>query len=149
MRILLALLALVLAWPAAGAAQDVPPILIRGLEAYQAGGYQAGMDAWLEGWGEKDRQPFESQFIPLFQQLEIQAGEYTGYEILGMVRWGERSRRVYLLMFYEERPLYCRFDLYQSGGAWRVMNITVNTDPQQIFPSEMLSPPAYTGASGG
>lgn len=148
MRVLL-LSMLLLAVPAAARAQEVPALLTRGFAAYETGGYSAALDAWLVGWGPDDVTPVKEGFIPVFQQVEDQAGHYVGSEFLGTVMWGEHSRRVYALVLYEERPLYARFDLYQIDGTWRLLNLTVNTDVERVFPPGLTVPPGFAARPRG
>ncbi len=148
MRALL-LTILLLTVPAAAGAQPVPELLSRGFAAYETGGYAAALDAWLVGWGPDDVAPIRAGFEPLFQQVEAEAGHYMGSEFLGTVGWGEHARRVYALVLYEERPLFARFDLYQADGVWRVLNLTLNTDPERVFPPGLLVPPGFGTRTGG
>ena len=140
---------LLLASPIAARAQPVPELVPRGFAAYETGGYSAALDAWLMGWGADDIPPIKSRFADVFQQMEREAGHYVGHELLGSVLWGEHTRRVYALVMYEERPLFARFDLYQVDGQWRVLNLTVNTDPEQVFPPGLMVPPGFTARAGG
>lgn len=145
--LLLSLLLLVV--PAGAAAQPVPELVSRGFAAYETGGYSAALDAWLAGWSPDDVAPVKAGFEPVFQQMEEQAGRYVGPELLGTAGWGEHARRVYALVLYEERPLFARFDLYQVDGQWRVLNITLNTDPERVFPPGLLVPPGFGTRTGG
>lgn len=148
MRTLL-LAILLLALPVAASAQPVPELVSRGFAAYETGGYSAALDAWLAGWGPDDVAPAKAGFTPVFQQMESQAGHYVGSELLGTVGWGEHARRVYALVLYEERPLFARFDLYQVDGQWRVLNMTLNTDPERVLPPGLLIPPGFAAPAGG
>jgi hypothetical protein len=140
---------LLLAVPVAAKGQEVPEIVTRGFAAYESGGYSAALDAWLAGWGADDIKSVKGEFIPVFIQMEEQSGAYVGSEVLGTVRWGEHARRVYALVMYEERPLFARFDLYQVGGQWRVLNVTLNTNVEQVFPAGLLAPPGFAARSRG
>jgi hypothetical protein len=145
--LLLSILLLVV--PAAARAQAVPELLTRGFEAYERGGYSAALDAWFTGWGPDDVDPVKGRFVEVFQQMESQAGPFVGSEFLGTVLWGEHSRRVYALVLYEERPLFARFDIYQIDGVWRILNISLNTDPEQVLPPGLLVPPGFAPRTGG
>lgn len=142
MRVLLLSLVLLVV-PAVARAQEVPRVVTSGFQAYQAGDYDAALDAWFAGWDAEDVDPLKPQFQRVFEQMETQSGKYAGFDIVGTVPWGTRAMRVYALVMYQERPLYAFFDVYQSTGEWRVLNITVNTDVAAVFPAGMLVPPGH------
>ncbi|HYH81468.1 MAG TPA: hypothetical protein VEX86_16815, partial [Longimicrobium sp.] len=58
----------------------------------------------------------------------------------GAAEWGAHARRIYFTLLGRDRPAFLRLDIYQIGSTWRVLNVTIHTDPAQVFTTEMLSP---------
>jgi len=141
---LIPLLALLLLWPSQVVAQvrerDLPPVLTHGLEAFKSAGFDAALDAWLEGWDAESAEAVRSQFRPALAQFDTLGGRFKAYEAFAVVHWGQYAQRVYLILLYERRAIYGRMDFFQAADAWRVLNITFNTDPNAVFPPELLIP---------
>ena len=125
---------------AAAQSVAVPPIIRTGLEAIRTGGVEAALDAWLDGWGAEAASSGKAQLLPTFREIETVCGTFTGYDALGTAAWGPHTLRMYYVLLGKQRPAYLRFDVYQSDGRWRVLNVTINTDPAQVLTPEMLAP---------
>ena len=122
------------------AQSDVPDVVTDGLAAYAGRGVDAALDVWLESWSDEDRAVARPQLRTVFQRFDEQAGPMLGYDHVGFARWGERAGRVYVIMLFENQPIYARFDVYRPTNRWNVVNVTVNTDPAQVFPPELFMP---------
>ena len=120
---------------------DVPPIVVRGLEAYQARGTTAAFDIWLVGSPAVTDPSAKANAVEGLKAVERQYGGVVGHEIVGVAPVGTTVRRVYVVIRYERGPLYAWFDCYQTGTSWIIPGFLVNTRPQMILPPEMLSPP--------
>jgi hypothetical protein len=128
--------------PACAAAQElVPPLVTRGLNAYRYGGPEAALDAWMAGWPDEPSAQAKSQMLATLKEIEAVTGPVTGHDYLGVAEWGAHTRRIYFTLLGRNRPAYLRLDIYQTGSTWRVLNVTINTDPAQVFTTEMLSVP--------
>jgi hypothetical protein len=119
---------------------DAPRIVTEGLDTYVRQGAKPALDAWLRGWSATDDSTARATLAPAFVQLEGVAGKNVGYEVVGCVSWGAHTRRLYVSLLQEKRPVYMRFDAYEPPSGWRVLNITWNLDPGEIFPPGMLTP---------
>jgi hypothetical protein len=119
---------------------DVPPIVLRGFEAYIARGTEAAFDTWLTGSPVASDANMRASAIDGLKAVEAQYGRVVGHEILGVAPVGTTVRRVYVVIRYERGPLYAWFDCYQTGETWIIPGFLVNTRPQLILPPEMLSP---------
>ena len=143
MRYLL-LLSVILLRPAPASAQtdlsDVPAVVTDGLAAFVAEGVDAALDVWLQTWPDEDVAVGRPQLRSAFQRLHEQAGSLMGHDFVGSAPWGQRARRVYFVMLYEKQPVYARFDVYRATNEWKVVNLTVNTDPALIFPPDLFVP---------
>jgi len=140
--VFLALIAVFLSLPVRAAAQDiVPPLVTRGLNAYRYGGPAAALDEWTAGWPEATSSEVKSQMLGRLKEIETITGPITGHDFLGAAQWGAHTRRIYFTLLGRDRPAFLRLDIYQTGSTWRVLNVTINTDPAQVFTPEMLSVP--------
>jgi hypothetical protein len=126
--------------PLYGQANGPPAVLTSGLDAYRANGAAAALDLWLKGWPVSEDSTARATLTASLQQVEGIAGRMTGYDVIGSASWGEHTQRVYVVIQFERRPLYARFDAYDSGRGWRLVNLTWNAEPQDVFPPEMLMP---------
>jgi hypothetical protein len=95
----------------------------------------------MRGWDAESIAQARTQLANTFGELEQVAGRAMGSEVLSTVAWGTHVQRTYVVYLNERRPLYGRFDTYLTGGDWKVLNITVHTDPAQVFPPDMLVAP--------
>jgi hypothetical protein len=128
--------------PAPAAAQEsVPPLVTRGLNAYRYGGSEAALDAWMAGWPVEAAPEAKSRMLATLKEIEVETGPITGHDYVGAAEWGAHARRLYFTLLGRNRPAYLRLDIYQAGSTWRVLNVTINTDPAQVFTTEMMSPP--------
>lgn len=122
-------------------AQALPPIVTAGLEAYQREGPAAALDAWLQGWSAETQKEAKPRLLGPMQEIVRLAGAPAGFDYLGPAVLGPHTRRVFVVLLHEERPAFLRLDIYQTpAGVWRVLNVTVNTEPGSVFPEEMLVP---------
>jgi len=138
-----ALIAAFLSLPTCAAAQEiVPPLVTRGLNAYRYGGPEAALDAWMAGWPAETPEA-KSRMLGTLKEIETVSGPITGYDYLGVAEWGAHTRRIYFTLLGRDRPAFLRLDIYQGGSTWRVLNVTINTDPAQVFTTEMLSPGSH------
>jgi hypothetical protein len=140
MHRLLLLIVLFLTPECLTAQEEAPEIVLQGLQTYQSVGAPAALDVWLRGWSAADATSAKSQLLPLLQQVEEATGARKGHDVIAVVALGTHFRRVYGLLLHEQRPVYLRFDVYRVAQDWRVLNLTFNTDPAQVFPAEMLIP---------
>ncbi|HEX8832076.1 MAG TPA: hypothetical protein VF705_12960 [Longimicrobium sp.] len=130
--------------PVRAAAQGiVPPVVTQGLTAYKLRGPEAALEAWMAGWPAETIPPAKERMLGTLKEIETVDGPMVGYDYLGTAEWGAHARRIYFTLLGNDRPAYLRLDVYQSDGTWRVLNVTIHTDPAQVFTTEMLSPGAH------
>lgn len=136
------LLLLCVLLPASAQAQSAEPtgLVVEGLEAYATRGTDAALEVWLTGWSAEDDAVARPQLRNLLYRFDEAAGAMLGHDIAGMASWGDRAGRIYAVMLYETQPIYARFDVFMPDSTWRIVNVTINTDPAQIFPLDMFVP---------
>lgn len=117
-----------------------PAVVVAGLEAYEHSGANAALDQWLKGWAPADDSTARATLAPSLAQFEATSGKMIGYDLLGTATWGLHACRSYVVIRFEQRPLYARFDAYDGSIGWRVLNVTWHLDPAEVFPVPMLVP---------
>lgn len=118
---------------------DVPAIVTRGLEAYQARGLGAALDVWLAGSPVASDPSTKAQMVGGLAPLESAYGRVVGADMVGVVSIGQHVRRVYAVIRLERGPLYAFFECYQTaGGAWIIPGLLFNAKAQDIFPPRYL-----------
>ena len=128
--------------PLRASAQQAPPpgIVTQGLDLLTTAGPDAALDAWLKWWPADTRAGAKAQLLGGLTQIQTVTGQARGYDFLGSADWGPHVRRLYFTVLAKDRPFYARFDVYQTSGEWRVLNVTLNTDPAEVFPPGWLMP---------
>jgi len=123
-------------------AQQAPPpaIVTQGLDLLRTSGTSAALDAWLKGWSDESAVAAKSQLLPVLDEIQRVAGTVSGSDFLGSADWGPHTRRLYFTVLAKNQPFYCRFDVYLAGGEWRVVNVTLHTNPAEVFPPGLLMP---------
>lgn len=116
------------------AGDEVPGIVISGLNAYKSGGAEAAMKAWLKGGALETSVETLSQANAL-KQIESIYGPYIGYEIIEAKDVTKTSKIVYLSLNYQKGPVFARFMAYRSGNKWILPDFDFNTKAYQILPA--------------
>jgi hypothetical protein len=137
---LLPLLILALCARPLQAQEALPPVVREGLEAYRNDGPAAALGTWARNWTDEAREDAMSRMVAGLQDIVQVSGTPIGYDFVGSAVMSPHVRRIYVVLLHSERPAYLRLDVYLVDGAWRVLNLNVNTDPVEVFPVEMLVP---------
>jgi len=117
-----------------------PPIIVEGLDVLRTTGADAALDVWMKGWPPASAAEGKAQLLRGFTDVEAVTGRVTGYDSVGSADWGPHTRRLYFTLLGKDRPSFLRIDVYQTGGVWKVLNITLNTDAAEVFPPGLLMP---------
>lgn len=121
----------------ARAADDVPPVVISGLNVYRTNSLQAAYEIWSKGTLEHDKASREAAVTGL-TQVESIYGKMTGYDIVKVVPIGAVVKRVYFVVHYEKGPVYAYFDCYNAGEKWMVSDLLFHTKANLVFPASLL-----------
>ncbi len=119
------------------AENDLPNIVVTGLNDYKTKGPEAAVKAWIKG------SAFETSLEALsqantFKQVETMYGAYTGYQVIKVKGITRTSKIVYLSMDYEKGPLFASFLTYKSGDKWFLASFTFNMKPEVILPNNFF-----------
>ena len=120
-------------------ADEVPKIVINGMEAFKTGGFGGAFDIWLKG------SPLESDKTTMmnlkgnFTQIETMYGKMTGYEILRSIKVSSSTSRVYAEVRYEKGPLFMVIDCYKSANDWIIPMMRFETNADKILPEDIFT----------
>ena len=117
-----------------------PTPAIAALQAYKAEGAEAAVKAWLKG------SPLEGgreavSLVTSLRGIEDLIGKYQGYFVVKTVAFTPTCQLSYIQMIHSKGPLFAKFIVFNTGSAWVVETVRFHTDPEQVWPSELLSEP--------
>ena len=123
---------------AAAAEPSAPGPATAGLQAYKADGAEAAVKAWLKG------SPLEggheaTALITSLRGIEDLIGKYQDYFVARTVAFTPNCQLSYIQMNYTKGPLFAKFLVFKTGSGWIVETVRFHTDPEQVWPSRLLS----------
>jgi hypothetical protein len=116
-----------------------PPVIIAGLKAYESGGPEGAIKAWLKG------SPIEGAkeaitLVTSLRGIEDLLGKYQSSRIAKRLPFAPDCELTYVQMNYAKGPLFAKFLTYRIGQDWVVEILRFHSDPDQVWPWELLSP---------
>ena len=119
------------------AENELPSIVLAGLNEYKSKGPEAAVKAWIKG------SAFETSVEALsqantFRQVETMYGAYIGYQVVKVKEISKTSKMIYLSLDYEKGPLFASFLSYKNGDKWILASFTFNMKPEVILPNSFL-----------
>ena len=115
----------------------LPPIIAAGFDAYRAGGAQAALTSWLKGSALEGEKQAQSQ-AGMLVQIEAFYGKFQRAFSLGSFTLSLNTTLVYVQLDYEKGPVFGKFLTYRPGEKETIVQLTFNTDPDQVLPSQLL-----------
>lgn len=115
-------------------AEDLPPVILSGLQAYKEKGAEEAVRTWIKDSPIDGSKEALSQANNL-RQVEDFYGAYQFFEVINSREIGHRTRIVYLVLDYEKGPLFAKFVVYNSNHRWILTNFSFNTKEEAIFPT--------------
>lgn len=113
--------------------QDVPPVLISGMEAYKPGNPEAAIKAWTKNSPLEGTQAGTDAANNLRQAQGI-FGAFQWFDIIFNREISPRVRIIYLAMNYDSGPLFARFVFFRTDRGWIVSSFDFNLDDTKILP---------------
>jgi hypothetical protein len=112
---------------------DLPPVILSGLDAYKAEGPEAAIRAWIKG------SPIEGSKDALAQsnvlrQIQDFYGSYKSYDVISARILSPNIRILYLGLNYEKGPLFSKFIIFQTAQGWILTSFNFNTKEELILP---------------
>jgi hypothetical protein len=117
-------------------ADDVPKIILAGLDAYKADGPEAALTAWIKGSPLDGSKDALSQ-ANMLRQIQDYYGAYKSFDIIRARNLTPNVRVLYLVMNYDKGPLFTKFVVYQSAQGWILTNLNFNTKEELIIPPSL------------
>jgi hypothetical protein len=115
---------------------DVPKIILSGLEAYKSDGADAAMKAWIRGSALDGSKDALSQ-ANILRQIQDFYGAYKAFDLIRTRSLSPNIRVIYLALDYERGPLFAKFVVYQTQQGWILTNFTFNTKEELILPQSL------------
>ena len=115
---------------------EVPKILLSGLEAYKAEGPEAAIKTWIKGSSIEGSKDAISQ-ANILRQIQDYYGAYKTFELVSSRNLTPTTRVIYLALDYEKGPLFAKFVVYRAEVGWIVVSFTFNTKEELIFPNSL------------
>lgn len=117
----------------AGTADDLPPVILSGLQAYKDKGPDEAVRIWIKDSPIDGSKEALSQANNLRQVQEFY-GTYQFFEVISAYEIGHRTRIFYLTLDFEKGPLFAKFMVYQSNHRWILTSFNFNTKEEMILP---------------
>jgi len=112
---------------------DVPKIVLSGLEAYKAEGADAAIKAWIKGSSLDGSKDALSQ-ANVLRQIQDFYGSYKTFELIRARNLTPNIKIIYVALDYEKGPLFAKFVVYQTEQVWILTTFTFNTKEELIIP---------------
>jgi hypothetical protein len=128
--------------PASLVAQlEIPTPALAGLNMLR-GDCQKAFTLLTKSFKSADR----DQLITSCSTLEQIGGPIYGYDVVRVLEITPHLRRVYVVLLYQNQPIYLVLQAYKPGaGDWKIVAVVWNSDPDKIFPPTVV-PPQRPGA---
>jgi hypothetical protein len=111
---------------------DVPPVVVSGLEAYRNKGPEDAVRAWIKGSAIEGSKDALSQ-ANVLRQIQDYYGTYQAFEVVSIRELTPKTRVVCLVLDFEKGPLFAQFVVYQSGKDWILAYFNFNTKEELIL----------------
>lgn len=113
-------------------------IIENGFEAFKNSGAEAAFSVWAKN-GPLDGSVELKAQASQFGQIGAYYGKYVSHDYILTRVLSPNNKVIFLILNLEKGPLYGRFLLYKNEkGIWISPNFFFHTQPQQVWPSEML-----------
>jgi hypothetical protein len=119
-------------------ADDVPKIVLDGLNVYKTSGFTEAFNVWLKGSPMESDKTTTMNLKGGFTQIESIFGKMIGYDILKTTNISSMTNRTYIEINYEKGPLFLYFDCYKSPSGWIIPMMKFHTEADKILPSNMI-----------
>ncbi|HXY54696.1 MAG TPA: hypothetical protein VEM40_08505 [Nitrospirota bacterium] len=120
-------------------ADDVPRIVLDGLNAYKSAGFTEAFNVWLKGSPMESDKTTTMNLKGGFTQIESIFGKMIGYDVLKTTNISPVTNRTYIEINYEKGPLFLYFDNYKSPSGWIIPTMKFHTEADKILPSDMIN----------
>lgn len=117
----------------AGTAEDLPPVILSGLQGYKDKGPDEAVRIWIKD-GPIDGSKEALSQVNNLRQVQDFYGAYQSFEFISGYEIGRRTRILYLTLNFEKGPLFAKFVVYQTNHRWILTSFNFNTKEEMILP---------------
>lgn len=125
----------------------LPPVIERGLAAFQTKGGRAAVENWVRG-GPLENTDGEKAEVAAIQKLEKLYGRYQGFSVIAQIPLSAASRLLYLEVQLLEGPVYFKFLVFAGKKGVDVVGLELDPVPDQILPPYVLESKAVRPSVG-
>jgi hypothetical protein len=118
------------------APDDLPKIIVSGLEAYKAEGPEAALKAWIKGSPIDGSKEALAQ-ANILRQIQDFYGVYKSFDVISTRILSPNIRIVYLALNFEKGPLFAKFAVFQTTQGWILTTFNFNTKDELILPPSL------------
>jgi len=116
------------------AVDDLPSIITNGLQAYKDKGPEEAVKTWIKGGPLDGSKDALSQSNSL-RQIQDYYGAYQSFEAVSDKSLSPRTRIIYLVLDYENGPVFAKFAIYKAEHGWVITYFNFNTKEDVVqFP---------------
>lgn len=115
---------------------EIPKVLLAGMDAYKSDGPEAAIKAWLKGSPIEGSKDALSQ-ANVMRQVQDYYGTFKTFELISSRSLSPSNRIFYFSLNYEKGPLFAKFLAYRSQDGWIVVSFNFNTKEEVIIPSNL------------
>jgi hypothetical protein len=113
---------------------DVPSIIVSGMDAYKTKGPDEAVKTWIKGSPVEGSKEALSQSNNL-RQIQDFYGSYQSFDLISMRELSPSVRIYYLAMNFDKGPLFAKFILYRAEQGWILTSFLFNTSDTAILPT--------------
>jgi len=117
------------------ASENLPPVILAGLQAYKAGGPDNAIAAWVRGSALDGNKEVLSE-ANMLHSIQGFYGAYHTFDLIGSRQLGARTRVYYLTLDFDKGPVFGKFIVYKADQAWVLVAFNFNTK-DDVLPSNL------------
>jgi len=115
-------------------AQNLPPFIVSGLDAYKQKGPEEAFRAWMKNSAIEGSKDALSQ-ANILRQVQDFYGSYQDFEVISTRDISPRVKAIYLELDYEKGPVFAKFVAYRTEKEWILAYFNFNTKEELILPA--------------
>jgi len=115
---------------------DLPPVILAGIEAYKQKGPEEAVKTWLKGSSLEGNKDALSQ-ANLLRQVQDYYGDYKSFNVLKTRDISPLTKILYLAINFDKGPLFAKFVVYRSESGWILVSFNFNTKEELVLPPDL------------
>jgi hypothetical protein len=120
------------------AADEVPDPVKLGLKSYAESNAAIATDVWLKNSYAENAAELKKELLGL-GQVERVYGSFEGHDVVHLIAFSSRAKRVYLVLYFERGPAWVYFDVYQKRDSqWVINGARLELNAEEILPETLL-----------